>query len=120
MKKNVVKLLSAVLALVLVLSAMPMMVFAEETTEHVHEDACCAEENVSVTAACTHVFSVKENYVYTQYSSGMHLVTANEIGTCTLCNYKTIISTSTYYEVHKDWFTNSSGDTCCGRCGYVK
>lgn len=105
MKKSIVKYLSALLALVLVLSALPMAALAAEADEHEHSASCCSDATgiMPAMAACEdgqHVFYLSETTQYTD-CGGVHRVDARYLYTCGVCAYfYTSDVINSYYAAH--------------------
>ena len=121
MKKFIVKSLSAFLALVLILSALPMAVFA-------------AEADASPCATCTHNYDVTEIHtpVPTSFTDAGHTVNVKDYYECTKCDYHYTVNRGTKTEAHncikKFAYTmvNIDGGIVdvyeyrCTRCNYKK
>lgn len=112
MKKSTVKLLSACLVLVLLLSVLPMAAFAADTNEHEHID-CCAEES-SAWVVCDHMYYVVHTgYYYTSNGASGHTAKYANLLTCSKCGYQKLEILDTFGESH----TMVSG--MCTKCGYT-
>lgn len=92
MKKSIVKALSAFLALVLILSVLPMAAFAAETDAHEHSALCSCEESGIMPAS---IICPDGNHLYRDggvaiYSSatedGKHHVEI--LDACVVCLYR--------------------------------
>lgn len=123
MKKSIVKALSAFLALVLILSVLPMAAFAAETDQHEHMDQCCQNE-VQVYATCKHVYTLTLGTRYEEINQYYHRSYDAEIRTCTLCGYTTYVQKgpdqiSAHYV--PNWVLvnqDASGSYYRGQCSY--
>ena len=77
MKKNLRKLLSLALALMMLLSILPMAVFAAEK-----------EDEVEPANMCNHSYDVTVTYSYTYVNASKHNKTTHYEYVCLLCGYK--------------------------------
>lgn len=91
MKKAIRKTLSATLAMLLLLSVLPMATFAAEIEVHEHSTACCAEAGVSPAAFCTHEYLQAEivEVYYVAMDANYHYYGEALVSSCTRCPYKT-------------------------------
>lgn len=105
MKKSLVKSLSVFLALVLILSALPMSAFAAKVEVHEHSTSCCSEEDgiMPAMAPCedgAHVYYLSETRQYTD-CGGVHRVDVLNVYTCSVCARFYIENTGiSFYEAH--------------------
>ena len=117
MKRNIRKLLSVVLALIMILSMVPMMVMAEEV--HEHDGACACNANVAP-AAVTHNWALKYSYKsYLQNSASNHLVRDINVYSCS-CGVEHTEVVDSYYRAHSWTTAEDSYTVYCVYCGYVK
>ena len=121
MKKNVRKLLSLALALVMLLSILPMAVFAAEE-----------EEEVEPAAACMHSYDETVVYRYVALDGSHHRQVKYSEYVCLLCGYKyqgaqTIVSQAAHTFTYKLIGITTNDDTStiytyekkCTVCGYT-
>lgn len=107
MKKSFTKYLSAFLALVLILSALPMAAFAAESDGHEHTDSCCADTSAAMPAAAIckdgeHIYSTYYSALYVD-CGGVHRVDEIIQYDCVLCAHSYYEYTGyTHYEEHSD------------------
>lgn len=105
MKKSFVKSLSAFLALVLILSALPMAAFAAEVDEHEHTDSCCSNDTAVMPAMApceddAHVYAPRTTYKYTD-CGGVHRVDETILIACIYCaRFTSQTAGDSYYADH--------------------
>lgn len=105
MKKSIVKSLSAFLALVLILSVLPMAAFAAEVGEHEHTGSCC-EENIAMPAMAIcpegeHIYRVTTSSRMVD-CGGVHRVDEVTLYKCAKCNHSYVTPTgASYYAAHR-------------------
>lgn len=89
MKKSARRLFSAFLALVLILSVMPLAAFASVAEDH--PDGCCQGSAYAI-FPCNHIYQTYDSTTYVYYDNDYHLTTTRITQTCTLCGYFQTIS----------------------------
>ena len=101
MKNPITKILSVSLALVLVLSLLPMAAFAAEVNECKHGNLCCATSNSASIAAigCNHLYLMHYEDTYVNKGSN-HLVITTEVYECTRCSDTYSQDGYSYYQEH--------------------
>ena len=97
MKKSARRLFSAFLALVLILSVMPLAAFASEAEDH--PDGCCQGSAYAI-FPCNHIYQTYDSTTYTPYNNDYHLARTSITQTCTLCGYFKTISEDVAYGDH--------------------
>ena len=105
MKKSIVKTLSAFLALVLILSMLPMAAFAAVAAENVHTNGCC-QDNARAIGICNHpLFYVISTYYYFEpYSNEFHKSIETTERVCAACGLQDdIVTTNLVAHTVEDW-----------------
>ncbi len=105
MQKSFTKYLSAILALVLILSVLPMAAFAAEQDGHVHEGECLSAYTPAAAGLICpdgrHLLAYTTKNVYTDCGSTVHRVDVYNYIVCGNCSYSVtgdLISST--YEAH--------------------
>lgn len=117
MRKSYFKLLAVFLAVMMLVSTMPMAALAVEVDTHDHADCDCATSR----SACTHsqMYASYDNRV-TSMTAAKHTVKEYAVYTCATCGYSYSEATGNVFtENHIYVMPNGGISAACLVCGYA-
>lgn len=126
MKKSIVKSFAAFLVLTLIITSLPVAVFAE-SADHNYSETCCpnCKTAASPAAICKHIYMTTPSCRYVDCFE-VHRVDETTLYSCTKCGYSYHESTGvSHYEAHTYVKTSLGIDPATGlfknkytcRCG---